>query len=104
MFEQILIQDPHNVECRYQLALTLRELGDTPRYESEMEQVANSRSLLEQLTALSARAMKEPRDAKVLTEIAQVCDQLGKHDLAKSWRLAAEAVKPPPTRDPSPPQ
>lgn len=104
LFEQILIQDPHNVECRYQLALTLRELGDTPRYESEMEQVANSRSLLEQLTALSARAMKEPRDAKVLTEIAQVCDQLGKHDLAKSWRLAAEAVKPPPTRDPSPPQ
>ena len=104
LFEQILIQDPHNVECRYQLALARRELGDTPRYESEMEKVANSRSLLEQLTALSARAMKEPREAKVLTEIAQVCDQLGKHDLAKSWRLAAEAVKPPSTRDSRPPQ
>ena len=104
LFEQILVQDPHNVACRYQLALARRELGDTPRYESEMEKVATSRGLLEQLTALSAKVMKEPREAKVLTEIAQVCDQLGKHDLAKSWRLAAEAVKPQSTRDSGPPQ
>ena len=104
LFEQILVQEPHLVECRYQLALARRELGDASRYESEMEKVETSRSLLEQLTALSARAMSQHRDAEVLTEIAQVCDQLGKHDLAKSWRLAAEAVKTRSMRDSSPPQ
>ena len=104
LYEQILSQDPHNVECRYQLALAMRELGDASRYESEMEQVATSRGLLEQLTALSAKAMSQPRDADVLTEIAHVCDQLGKHDLAKSWRLAVEAVKPESRRGSSPSQ
>ena len=94
LYEQILAQEPHNVECRYQLALARRELGDVPRYESEMEKVARSRGLLEQLTALSAKAMSQPRDAELLTEIARVCDQLGKHELAKSWRQAAAAVKP----------
>ncbi len=98
-YEQILVQDPHHVECRYQLALARRELGDTVRYEAEMEKVAHSRELLEHLTALSAQAMKQPREVKILTEIAQVCDQLGKHDLAKSWRLAAEAVQPESMRD-----
>ncbi len=103
LYEQVLVQDPHNVESRYQLALARRELGDTLRYEAEMEAVAHSRQLLEHLTALSAKAMKQPREAKVLTEIADVCDQLGKHDLAKSWRLAAEAVRPQSKRDSRPP-
>ena len=80
LYELILVQEPHHVECRYQLALARRELGDVPRYESETEKVATSRGLLEQLTALSARAMSQPRDAELLTEIAHVCDQLGKHD------------------------
>ena len=104
LYELILVQEPHHVECRYQLALARRELGDVPRYESEMEKVATSRGLLEQLTALNARTMSQPRDAELLTEIAHVCDQLGKHDLAKAWRLAAEAVKPQSMRDASPPQ
>ena len=102
LYEEILTLEPHNVDCRYQLALARRELGDASRYELEMEKVATSRGLLEQLTALSAKAMSQPRDAEVLTAIAEVCDQLGKHDLAKSWRLAAEAVKPQSTRDPRP--
>ncbi len=100
LYEEILTLEPHNVDCRYQLALARRELGDASRYESEMDKVATSRGLLEQLTALSAKAMSQHRDAEVLTEIAEVCDQLGKHDLAKSWRLAAEAVKPQSTRAP----
>lgn len=104
LYEQILIREPHDVGCRYQLALAMRELGDTLRYESEMEKVAASRSLLEQLTALSAKAMSQDRDVGVLSEIARVCDQLGKHELAKSWRLAAEAVRPQSARGVSPPQ
>lgn len=104
LYEQVLAQDPHNVACRYQLALARRELGDAAHYETEMEKVSISRGLLEKLTALSTKAMSQQRDAKVLTEIAEVCDQLGKHELAKSWRLAAEAVRAPSRRDSSPPQ
>ncbi|MEK6257572.1 MAG: tetratricopeptide repeat protein [Planctomycetota bacterium] len=104
LYEQILALEPHNVECRYQLALARRELGDVSRYESEMTKVANSRGLLEELTALSARTMTQPRDAALLNEIAKVCDQLGKHDLAKSWRLAANAVAPESRREPNPSQ
>jgi len=102
LYEKILVQEPHNLECRYQLALAWRELGDVPRYDSEMEQLAHSRGLFEKLTALSTKAMSQPRDAELLNEIAQVCDQLGKHELAKSWRLATDAVKPQTMRESSP--
>lgn len=89
--ERRLKRDPHDAECRYQLATALRRLGRTEDSEREMTKWQTATGLLDRLTALSKEAIRKPRDPEIRTRIADVCDQLGKHEQAEAWRRAARA-------------
>jgi tetratricopeptide (TPR) repeat protein len=86
---RILEKDPHDMEARYQLALADRALGRDEDFRREMARREESLKLRERLTELNLRAMDEPRNAALRDEIADVCDRLGKGDLAVMWRKAA---------------
>ena len=45
----------------------------------------------ELLTRLSKEAMDSPWDAEVRLRLAEVCEQMGRSDLAEMWRRAAQA-------------
>lgn len=85
-----LERDPHDAECRYQLAMCWRQMGDEEQCSRELERWQTSKRLLEELTRLNAEAIERPGDADVRDELAAVCDELGKSELAAMWRQAAE--------------
>jgi len=93
--ERRLQRDPHDAECRYQLANAFRQLGQMQEFEREMTKWRTANGLLDRLTELSKEAIRKPNDREIRTQIAEVCDQLGKHELAESWRRAAGAYRQP---------
>jgi len=91
--------DRHDPEARYQLAMTYRRLGRTEDFERELARKEESQELRDRLTQLNLKAMDEPRNAEVRDGLAEVCERLGKPELAAMWRAAAEACRDtPPAR------
>ena len=86
--QRALQADPHDAECRYQLALAYRDLGQPKDHERELAQWQRSRDLMARLTELNLKAIQQPANIGVRKELADVCRALGKHDLAKMWRKA----------------
>jgi tetratricopeptide (TPR) repeat protein len=93
LLEELLKQDPHDFESRYRLALAFRKLNDPGRADEELERMRQSQALRRKLTDLSDQAVARPRDAQVRDDLAAVCEQLAKPDLAKLYRQAAEACR-----------
>lgn len=91
--QRVLKQDPHNVECRYQLALAFRQLGREDEYQAQMARKKKSEALRSRLSELNRKAIDRPRDAELREEIAELCDQLNKPELARTWRRAARACR-----------
>jgi len=46
-----------------------------------------------QLSEKNFRALGNPHDMKVREELADLCEELGKHELAVMWRQTAAALK-----------
>ena len=86
--------DPHDAKARYQLAQAYRQSGDTEEFEEQMARWKESQRLLERLTALSTEAIERPSDGRIRHELAEVCQALGRDELAESWRRAAGAYQP----------
>jgi thioredoxin-like negative regulator of GroEL len=59
-----------------------------------------TRARLDQLTDLNRQAMRNPWDADVRRRLAEVCEQIGRPDLAAMWRSAADACAPAMKRNP----
>ena len=84
-----LERDRHDAEARYQLAQAYRQQGRAEEFEQTMALWKESNDLLERLTALSTEAIEKPNEVRIRRELAEVCDALGKLELAESWRRAA---------------
>ena len=93
LLRQILEADPHDIESRYHLATAYRQMGRLEDSDRELERRQVSYDLRERLSKLSLRAMDEPRNAELRDELAEVCRQLGKHELAATWQRAAEQCR-----------
>ncbi len=91
---RILKADPHHALARYDLALALRRLGRTNEADTEMARRNESQDLFERMVNLNKRAFYEPTNAALRDELATVCEQLGKKELAAMWRDAARALTP----------
>ena len=91
ILKRALQVDAHDAECRYQIALAYRKLGRNDESEVHMKLRSESQALKERLTELNLQANREPRNAGIREELAEVCEKLGKHKLAQMWRQAAEA-------------
>jgi tetratricopeptide (TPR) repeat protein len=83
--------DPFDTESRYQYSLALRALGETQAAEEQMLTWQEQKELADQLTKKNVEALSRPFDTALRLEIAELCEQLGKDDLAIMWRRAADA-------------
>lgn len=93
LLEGILQEDPHDAAARYQLALAYRDGADEQRYEQEIAKYQRSIKLRLKLSELHVEAIEDPNDAELRDEIAGLCTELGKDELAAVWRRAAEACR-----------
>lgn len=91
ILRKIVASDPTNIDAYYILGLVLSKLGKND--ESRIAHTEHNRlvSLKETLTELNVKAIQNPRDGNVRLELADVCEKLGKQDLAQMWRRAANA-------------
>ena len=91
--QEIVKADPFNHQMLYDLALVYRRLGQEAEADLLLERSNMARALLQQLVELNQRVIDDPSNAKLRDELASVCDQLGKKQLAAIWRDAAQALK-----------
>jgi tetratricopeptide (TPR) repeat protein len=89
--QKLVDLDPHDHTSRHELAQALRMLGQTTAAEEQSRLSTQSIDLKARLAALSLEAIARPRDAEVRTQMANLCEQLGRPLLAATWRKAANA-------------
>ncbi|GAB4141838.1 MAG: hypothetical protein Tsb009_11810 [Planctomycetaceae bacterium] len=85
--------DPHDVECRYRLALCYRKLGDLDSYQAEIQKMQTSEELRKQLSKLTDEAITRPRDADIREKIAKLYQKMGREKMAAVYRRAAEECR-----------
>lgn len=93
LLEELLEKDQHDFESRYRLSLACRKLREPARADDELRRMHESQALRRKLTDLSELAVARPRDAQVRDELAAVCEQLAKPELARLYRQAADACR-----------
>jgi tetratricopeptide (TPR) repeat protein len=84
---------PHDAECHYQLGLALRNAGLTTEAESELATWNRLKELATRLSQLNFQALRNPHDLDVREQLAEVCEELGKDELAAMWRQTVEALR-----------
>lgn len=91
--QNLIDSDPHDYDARYQLSRAYQRLGEKEAAAAELEKMNESKALREKLGHLYDQAMSRAHDPEIRDEIADLCDALGKHDLARNWRRAAEQCR-----------
>ena len=89
----LLSKAPHDTACRYQLAQAWQRLGQPEKYKQEMARHDKSQKLKQELTEKNLEANRAPDNAEVRDRLAELCDALGKSELATMWRRAAAACR-----------
>ncbi|HUG19829.1 MAG TPA: tetratricopeptide repeat protein [Planctomycetaceae bacterium] len=87
---QHLQTNPHDADVRYQLAQAYARQGRQEDFEREIARYEEASKLIAQLQELNRRATADARDPVIRDQLAEVCDRLGKKELAEMWRKAAE--------------
>ena len=90
--QKLVDAEPTNHQALYEISLAYRRLGKETEAEEFLERRNAARGLFERLVELNKQAIKEPHNADVRIDLANVCDQLGKKELAAVWRDAAAAL------------
>lgn len=87
--EEAVKQTPTEYESHYLLGQAYAGVGRKEDAGRSFARVEELKQDFAQLTELSREAMEKPWDAGVRTKLAEVCDRLGKPELAAMWRTAA---------------
>ncbi len=95
LLRQLLQSDPHDAASRLRLSQLLRKTGRTGEADEELARWQSTNDLIVRLSELNSEAVQKPRDAGIRDELAEVCDQLDKSELAAMWRKAAAACRIP---------
>ncbi len=91
--QKILQENPQDAPSRYQLALVFRKLGRQMEFKREFDRWKETKKLMEQLTKFNLQAIRRPGDVEIRYKLSKVCQKLGKHELSKMWRQAADACR-----------
>jgi tetratricopeptide (TPR) repeat protein len=91
LLERVLAIDPHDYASRYQLAQAYEALHRGPDAADQRRQAQQTKDALVELTNLVKEAGDKPWDGSVRARLAEMCQQLGKPELASRWRRAANA-------------
>ena len=68
-------------------------MGKSMEASVQHQKVKQTQNLLTDLTNLGKEAMRRPWDTGVRVRLAEICDELGKPQMAAMWRNAAAASK-----------
>ncbi|MEJ7592328.1 MAG: tetratricopeptide repeat protein [Planctomycetaceae bacterium] len=90
--ERVLRHDPHNVAARFQLALVSRQIGNESAFEENLRLKEDSQILVDRLLKLSHDVVDKIAPQSVYSEISNVCELLGKKELAERWRQVARGI------------
>jgi tetratricopeptide (TPR) repeat protein len=84
---------PYDAESHYRLGLALRDAGLTDEAEQELAAWTRLKELATRLSELNFKALGDPHDIAVREQLAEVCDELGKPELAAMWRQTVAALR-----------
>jgi tetratricopeptide (TPR) repeat protein len=93
LLERALRIDPHEPTCRYQLALAYELLGRRKEAAEQRRLLDETQKMITTLGDLNREADQKPNDVAVRLRLADLCDRLGKFELAQSWRRAAASCQ-----------
>jgi tetratricopeptide (TPR) repeat protein len=93
VLEPVVAAHPNDDRARYQLALAYARMGRDADAREQNRLVDQTRARLTELSDLNRAALRDPWDAGVRRRLAELCEQLGKQQLAEMWHRAAEACE-----------
>lgn len=93
VLRQILKAEPYDVESRYTLVQLLGVRGLNEQRDREQAEYARYRKLQDRLVELNLEASSHPDAVAPRRELAQVCQELGRTQLAEMWRRAADVCE-----------
>jgi tetratricopeptide (TPR) repeat protein len=96
---KVVAKDSFHDIALMELATLYRRLGNFAEADRYLARRNVARELFEQMVQLNTRAIREPLNAEVRDELAVVCENLGKPELAIAWRDAAKSLRPVPSRN-----
>jgi predicted Zn-dependent protease len=91
--QTLLDRDPHDTQARYQLSQAYRQLGDQAAAVAELDRMNESKALAEKIGPLYDQAIFRPQDSEIRDKLADLCDKLGRPELARVWRRAASQLR-----------
>ena len=91
LLEKVLRLNAHDCFSRYQLALLYTKQKRQAEADEQFRLLATSQQLFRELSDLNQQAIERPRDTVVRRQLADVCIQLNKPELAQMWRKAANS-------------
>ena len=91
--ERVLKIDKSNINAYYVLAQVLTRLGREAEARTSHETHEQLIGVKNRLTNLNLEALQHPHDRVLREQLADICEQLGKRDLAAMWRRAAEGLR-----------
>ena len=89
---RIIQSDPHNLAARLRLAEASRLIGDETTFKMHMQQMEESQALVNQLVNLNNTVINTIAPRSVYLQISEVCEKLGKKQLADRWREVAQGI------------
>lgn len=88
-----LRDNPHDRECRFQLAQAYTALGRSDEAAEERAKFAELDRQFDRYTDLSTRVTTEPGNIPLREELAELCAQLGQETQAAAWRKAVQILR-----------
>lgn len=92
--DQAIKTDPYTAQWHYQRGLDLRELGRLAEAEEALARARALQADILRLAELDNEAAQRPGDAEVREQLGDLCQRLGKTELAASWYIAALSCDP----------
>ncbi len=93
VLRRLLAAQPHEHSIQYKIALALKETGAEAEAAAALQRFEQMTELRKKLTELNDKANANPYDEAIRLQLAEVCDKLGRKDLAADWRQAATAAR-----------
>jgi tetratricopeptide (TPR) repeat protein len=98
LLERALALDRHDYVSRHQLAQAYERLGRSGDAKEQRRLLQQTQDYLTELTGLNQEVTTKPWDAALRRRLADVCQKLGRPELAAIW-LRAAAICPPGSAD-----
>jgi predicted Zn-dependent protease len=93
LLEQVIAKDPRDFRSRSQLAQAYEELGRSADAVEQRSKALEAQKLVAEIHDRNKEAMNNPWDPIPRYRLAELSEQMGRKELAKMWREAAEACK-----------